>query len=135
MGYQIEWDNEEKTVVFQQYTGNPVKDDLYHLAEQSALMLNSVPHTVHLIIDERTIKLTLSSTDIKYLEKHVPTNQGVVVLIISKSGVVYKKLVQEIGKTLAPNAFKQTFFVTTVEEARQLLQDHFEVHYSQSALS
>jgi hypothetical protein len=135
MGYLIQWDNEEKTVVFQQYTGNPVKDDLYHLAEQSALMLNSVPHTVHLIIDERTIKLTLSSTDIKYLEKHVPTNQGVVVLIISKSGVVYKKLVQEIGKTLAPQAFKQTFFAATIEEARQLLQEHFEVHYPQSALS
>ena len=64
MGYLIHWDNEEKTVVFQQYTGNPVKDDLYHLAEESALMLNSVPHIVHLIIDERTIKLTLSSTDI-----------------------------------------------------------------------
>jgi hypothetical protein len=135
MGYLIEWDNEEKTVVFQQYTGNPVKDDLYHLAEESALMLNNVPHTVHLIIDERTIKLTLSSTDIKYLEKHVPANQGVVVLIISKSGAVYKKLVQDIGKTLAPNAFKQTFFVTTVEEARQLLRDQFEVHYPQSALS
>ena len=135
MSYLIQWDNAEKTVVLQQYTDNPIKDDLYHLAEQSALMLNSVPHTVHLIIDERTIKLTLSSTDIKYLEKHVPTNQGVVVLIISKSGVVYKKLVQEIGKTLAPNAFKQTFFVTTVEEARQLLQEQFEAYYPQSALS
>ena len=52
MGYLIQWDNEEKTVVFQQYTGNPVKDDLYHLAEESALMLNSVPHIVHLIIDD-----------------------------------------------------------------------------------
>ena len=135
MGYQIEWDNEEKTVVFQQYTGNPIKDDLYHLAEQSALMLNSVPHTVHLIIDERTIKLTLSSADIKYLEKHVPTNQGIVVLIISKNGAVYKKLVQEIGKTLAPKAFKQTVFVTTIEEARQLLQEQFGVNYPQSALS
>ena len=96
-------------------------------------MLNSVPHTVHLIIDERTIKLTLSSADIKYLEKHVPMNQGVVILIISKSGAVYKKLVQEIGKSLAPKAFKETLFVTTLEEARQLLQEQYGVHYPQSA--
>ena len=31
MSHLIQWDNEEKTVVFQQYTDNPVKDDLYYL--------------------------------------------------------------------------------------------------------
>ena len=70
MGHEIHWDNEAKTVVYQQYTGTPVKDDLYYLAEESAAMLNSVDHTVHLIIDERMIKLTLTSADIKFLEKN-----------------------------------------------------------------
>jgi hypothetical protein len=131
MGYLIQWDNAEKTVVLQQYTGNAVKDDLYHLAEESAGMLKTVPHKVHLIIDERAIKLTLSSTDIKYLEKHVPTNQGVVVVVVGRSGAAYKSLIQKIGKTMAPNAFKQTFFAATIEEARQLLQEQFGVHYPQ----
>ena len=135
IGYLIQWDNAEKTVVLQQYTDNPVKDDLYHLAEESALMLKSVPHTVHLIINEHTFKLRLSSADINFLERNVPTNQGAVVMVVSKSGQSYKKLMQNVGKTLAPNAFKQNFFVTTVEEARQLLQEQFEVHYPQSALS
>lgn len=76
MGHFIQWDNAAQTVVFQCYTETPVKDDLYYLAEKSAVMLKSVPHTVHLIIDERTIKLTLTSADIKYLEKNVPPNQG-----------------------------------------------------------
>jgi len=134
MGYLIQWDNAEKTVVLQQYTGNAVKDDLYHLAEESAAMLKTVPHKVHLIIDERAIKLTLSSTDIKYLEKHVPPNQGVVIVVVGRSGAAYKSLIQNIGKTLAPKAFKQTFFAATVEEARRLLQEQFEVHYPQSAL-
>jgi len=133
MSYIIQWDNAEKTVVLQQYTDNPIKDDLYHLAEESALMLKSVPHTVHLIIDERTSKLTLSSADINFLERTVPSNQGTVVMVVSKSGQSYKKLMQNVGKTLAPNAFKQNFFVTTVEEARQLLQDQFKVNYSQIA--
>ena len=43
MSYLIQWDNVEKTVVFQQYTENPVKDDLYHLSEESAKMLKTVP--------------------------------------------------------------------------------------------
>jgi hypothetical protein len=128
MGYQIQWDNEDKTVIFQQYIGTPVKDDLYHLAEESA-------HTVHLIIDERTIKLTLSSSDIKFLEKNVPANQGAVVMVVNKNDLNYKKVVQDIGKKQAPKTFAQPRFALTLEEARQLLQDQFGVNYSQSALS
>jgi hypothetical protein len=129
MGYHIQWDNEEKTVVLQQYTDNPVKDDLYFLAKESARMLNSVSHTVHLIIDERTIKLTLTSADIKYLEKNVPPNQGAVVMVVNKTDLSYKKFIQNFGKELAPNAFEQPYFALTPEDARKLLQEQFDVHY------
>lgn len=129
MGHRIEWDNEEKTVVLQQYTDVPVKDDLYYLAEESAAMLSSVDHTVHLIIDERTIKLTLTSADIQFLEKNVPPNQGVVVMLVNKTDVSYKKFVQNFGQQLAPNAFFQTYFVTTLEDARKILREKFDVKY------
>jgi len=129
MSYLIQWDNAEKTVVFQQYTEKPVKDDLYHLSEESAKMLNTVSHTVHLIIDERATKVTLNSADIKYLESNVPVNQGAVVMVIDKSGLAYKKVMQDVGRSLAPRAFSQPYFATTLEEARQLLQDQFDVHY------
>jgi|SRR3954471_21559800 hypothetical protein len=135
MGYLIRWDNEEKTVVFQQYTGKPIKDDLYHLAEESAQMLKSVSHPVHLIIDERTIKLTLSSSDIKFLEKNVPPNQGAVVMVVSKSDLNYKKVIQNMGKKQAPKTFAQPRFALTIEEAREILKEQFGVHYSESALS
>lgn len=130
MGYLIRWDNLEKTVVFQQYRGEVVKDDLYHLAEESAKMLKSVPHTVHLIIDERTINLVLNSADIKFLESNVPTNQGAVVIVINKSRLPYKKFIHNAGVKLAPKTFEQPFFVTTIEEARQLLEEQFQVNYS-----
>src|SRR3954471_993721 len=105
MGHFIQWDNQEQTVVFQQYTDNPVKDDLYYLAEKSAALVNSVLHIVHLIIDERNIKLTLTSADIHYLEKHVPANQGAVMVLVNKNDLNYKKYVQNFGEKLAPNAF------------------------------
>lgn len=135
MGYLIQWDNDEKTVVFQQYTGTPIKDDLYHLAAESAKMLASVPHTVHLIIDERTIKLTLTSADIRFLEKNVPPNQGAVIMVVSKNDLNYKKMVQDIGKKQAPKTFAQPRFAATIEEARQRLADEFGVVYSESALT
>ena len=129
MGHIIQWDNEEKTVVLQQYTKGAVKDDLYQLASESAAMLKSVPHTVHLIIDETEIKLTLNSADINFLEKNVPPNQGAVVMVVSKSNLTYKKVVQEMGRKLAPKTFEKPFFVNTIEQARELLQDEWEVHY------
>ena len=129
MGHFIKWDNAEKTVVFQSYTGTPIKDDLYCLSEESAMMLGSVLHTVHLIVDESNAKLNLNSTDMKYLEKNVPPNQGAVVMILNKSDATYKKLIQGIGQSVAPVAFGHTFFVSSVDEARQLLQDQFDICY------
>ncbi len=129
MGHFIQWDNAAQTVVFQSYTETPVKDDLYYLAKKSAEMLKSVPHTVHLIIDERTIKLTLTSSDIKYLEKNVPPNQGAVVMLVNKNHLNYKKFIQDFGKKFAPKAFDQPYFAATPEEARQLLHDLFDVVY------
>lgn len=129
MGYRIEWDNANKTVVLQQYTEAPAKEDLYHLAEESAKMLKGVSHTVHLIIDERPIKLSLSSLDMKYLEMNVPPNQGAVVMIVEKNSLSYKQWIQNLGKTMAPKAFEKPFFATTLEEARELLQKLFGVQY------
>ncbi|MBA3873897.1 MAG: hypothetical protein H0X30_32595 [Anaerolineae bacterium] len=129
MSYSIQWDNADQTVVFQQYTDTAVKEDLYSLSKKSAEMLRSVAHTVHLIIDERPVKVTLNYTDIKFLESNVPDNQGAVVMIVNKSGLAYKKMIQDLGRTLAPKAFDQPYFAETLEEARQLLQEQFEVHY------
>ena len=129
MSYLIRWDNEEKTVLFQQYTDNAVKDDLYHLAEESAKMLKSVEHTVHLIIDESNAKITLNPTDMKYLEDNVPANQGAVVMVVEEGGLTYKRIMQNVARTVAPKAFDQPYFAATIEEAQQLLQEQFGVHY------
>ena len=129
MGYLIQWDNVDKTVVLQQYTDAPIKEDLYHLTEESAAMLKTVSHTVHLVIDERKIKLSLSSMDMKYLEMHVPPNQGAVVIVVDKNSLPYKEWIQNLGKVMAPKAFEKPLFAATIEEARELLQKLFGVRY------
>jgi hypothetical protein len=133
MGHQITWDNEDKTVVLQVYTEGAVKDDLYHLAQKSADMIHSVAHTVHLIIDERNINLVLSSTDMKYLDKTTPKNQGAVVMVVQSSKLAYKTAVQGLGKIIGPSAFAQPYFVDSVEAARQFLEASFDVRYPSEA--
>jgi hypothetical protein len=125
----IKWDNEEKTVVLQQYTDHATKDDLYEMAAESARMLSTCEHTVHLIIDERTMAFSLNSADMAYLEKRVPPNQGVVVLVVHPENMHYKDVIQGVGTRVAPHAFDNQFKVTSLEEARALLQEKFGVAY------
>lgn len=130
MTHNIQWDTADKTVVLQEYLDSVSKADLYQLAEKSAHMLSTVHHTVHLIIDERNSNFSLNSFDMDHLEALRPNNQGVVVLIVPPIKLEYKRTVQRLGRCIAPNAFGQTYFVHSVEQARQLLQDSFNVNYS-----
>jgi len=129
MTHEISWDNAEKTVVFQRYLLGATKDDLYHLAKKSSEMLASVPHTVHIIVDERNIDLVLTSSDMQYLGKLAPENQGAVVVIVPDYRFGYKQIVQNIGKKIAPSAFDQPFFAENVEDARKFLRENFGVVY------
>jgi len=129
MSHNIQWDNEAKTVVLQAYTDGATKDDLYQLVEKSAHMLKTVRHTVHLIIDERKIHLTLTPADMAFLERYRPKNQGVIVILITPAELKHKSamvdLIQRAGMKTAANAY----FAGSVEEARQFLCQEFGVHY------
>ena len=130
MSHSISWDNEDKTVVLQSYDAGAVKDDLYEMAQQSAHMLSQHEHTIHIIIDERNVEYALNSADMAYLEKRLPKNQGAVVVIPKPNSALYKSIVQEMGKRIAPHAFGATYFVDSVAEARKLLQENFGARYS-----
>jgi hypothetical protein len=129
MGFEITWDNNAKSVVLQRYIEPASKNDLILLAQKSSEMLKTIPHVVHLILDERNIKLMLNKTDLQYLEQLVPSNQGAVVMVVPQSQVSYKLISQQLGKLLAPKTVNRSYFVSTVEEARTMLQQKFGVVY------
>jgi hypothetical protein len=135
MGHSIRWDNDEKTVVFQEYDEHPTKDDLYQLAQKSAEMLASVDHTVHLIIDERNVSHIINTNDMEFLEQLTPKNQGAVMVIVQARKIGYKTMIQRLAKSLSPNAFAQGYFVETPEQARKVLQESFGVHYPADMLA
>ena len=129
MAHRVVWDNEDKTVALQEYLPGATKDDLYLLAKESAALLSTVSHKVHLIIDERNIQLTVNSADMRYLEKNVPPNQGDVVVVPAAGSLLFKKMMQNIASGIAPKAFSEPNFAKTVEEARELLQQQQGVNY------
>src|SRR5215207_8664418 len=129
MAHFINWDNEDKTVVLQQYVDEASKDDLYALAGKSAELLNQYDHTIHLIIDERQMSLTLNSADMAYLGRKAPKNQGKVVVIVSLEDIRYKNMVHELGKRIAPRAFTEPHYCSSLEEARIYLRDNFGINY------
>lgn len=135
MAYQIRWYNRQKTVVLQQYSDDVTKDDLYKMARESADMLKSVSHTVHLIIDERSVDNMLTTTDMQFLEKMVPPNQGAVVVVVAEHKLKYKSIVQGMGNKIAPHAFaKETVFVSSLEKAQAYLQQHYALMFDDLVL-
>ena len=132
MAHQISWDNPDKTVVLQVYTEAPTKEDFYQLAEKSAAMLSTVSHTVHLIVDERKIKLVLNVADMNFLQKQLPQNQGGLVILVDPTAVRYKTAVHNLTQQLVAGTFSQLYFANSVEEARHILQKNFGVRYPSS---
>ncbi|MCA9883894.1 MAG: hypothetical protein KC708_13020 [Anaerolineae bacterium] len=124
--HHIEWDNLDKTVVLQTYEKGAGKADIYQMADKSAEMLNEVDHTVHLIIIEPVSRSVVSPTELKYLDKKVPPNQGMVMLV---GGDKFSEIVKTIGDNLKNKAVANLRFVQTPEEARQYLVDELGVAY------
>lgn len=133
MGYSIQWDNEDKTVVLQQYSDDASKDDWYQLAQESARMLSSVPHTVHIIIDERNVNLVATAADMQFLENLVPPNEGTCVVVTSRFKFRYKKLSKRVREQILKDTSHQAHFVESVDDARKVLQEQYGVVYSRSA--
>lgn len=129
MAHNINWDNEAKTVVLQEFLDPVSKDDLYHIAQKSAQMLNGVDHIVHLIMDERKVNYVLNSADMAYLERLTPKNQGAVIVVVPQQRITYKNVVRSLGERISPNAFDNVYFVETIEEARTFLVENFDVDY------
>lgn len=121
MGYSINWDNDDKTVLVQTYTDPVSKDDLYQLVKKTAEILATCPHTVHLIIDERKVDFLLNSADLGYIQKMLPPNQGTVVLVVLPGNMTYKRVFMTRTRHLIDRA--ETQFVESIEDARALLQE------------
>jgi hypothetical protein len=78
------------------------------------------------------MNFVFNSADMAYMGKTTPANQGACVMVILEANLRYKDVVQQLGKRIGPNAFREPYFVTSIEEARRFLQEAFGVNYPSS---
>jgi hypothetical protein len=109
MGHRITWDNEDETVVLQEYTDGATKSDFHQLVKESSALLKTVQHTVHLIIDERKILLILESSDATLLKKWLPENEGTVVVVMPPARIEYRRAFQFLSKQLLRKNYANTY--------------------------
>ncbi|MDX2078267.1 MAG: hypothetical protein SFZ02_17675 [bacterium] len=120
MGFNVIWDNDEKTILRQTYTARWTVDDFLACTDKTYRLLNNVPHTVHIIIDltqaTRTPANILSA--MRYAEEHVNENLGQIVVIGADD---FAKEIFSPARRIAPNATRTMIFVETLPQAYDFL--------------
>ncbi len=122
MKAKLIWDNPEKTLLRQVYTGNITTEDILGTARETYELLGTVPHTVHLFLElsslSRSVQISFMEAA-KDLDLMVASNQGYVIGIGGGLGLLYTVKSMEIA---APKATEKSYLVDTMEEARELLR-------------
>lgn len=120
MPYQVTWDDEEKTIVVQTYSGKVLVEEYYNAVDKSAQLLSSVNHTVDLIMDLTDMKSDLKGflTAVSYANKKVPSNQRLVTVVGANR---FAQTMAKIAGTIAPKATENVYFVDTLEEAHRVI--------------
>lgn len=115
MPITVEWDNPEKTIIRQTYTGSWTWDDLEKASDQVNALQDTVDHRVHLLADLRNGK-TLPENPIKQaanVHRNHPNNGKVVIV---GGNLVVRGLFRMIAKVY-PVLGATLNFVDTFEEA------------------
>jgi hypothetical protein len=123
MPASVGWENEEKTIIRQQLMGDWTFEEYTTSARETQTLTGSMSHTVHVIIDftastsHPTKLLSVGSS----LDRNLPTNQGVVVVIQVPAYV--RALFQVMGK-LYPKVTQNSYEVNTLDEAFAIIREH-----------
>ncbi len=120
MSIQVMWDDAEKTIIRQVFSGQVTLQDYITAVDQVEQMAKEVPHTVHSLMDRTGVTSTPSIVlpAMRYANNHVPPNLGIRVVV---NGGVFTQVIVDIGRRVAPRLIHDIQFVDTVEEGRALI--------------
>ena len=123
MPFQVTWDDKEKTIVVQTYSGKVLVEDYYDAIDKSAELLSSVQHPVDLIMDTSEAKTDMKGflTAASYANKKVPENQRLVIVVAADR---FMQTMARIAGTIAPKAAENVYFVDTLEDARNVITEY-----------
>ena len=124
---RVEWDNEECTII--RLEVNPIwtiDDYLYGVQEVNALM-DTVDYKVHVIIDMRKSTAIPSGFLSAMRSQKNRTHHNMGVTVIVGAGALITTMFTMINKILYPKNTGTNFMTSTLESARELLNERIKV--------
>jgi ribosomal protein S15P/S13E len=123
MSIDVYWDNDEKTIIRQDFAGNWTKDDYFAAIDESYKMSETVNHPVDTIIDMRNnttnpIQLMNIFSTANKLESHVSDNQRAVVIVGANVTIEFAL---RMAKRIAKRAAENSHTARTLEEAYDII--------------
>lgn len=123
MAVQVVWDDNEKRVIRQIYSGHVTIEDYYEATDQVTEMVSQVSHVVHSIMDRSAVISAPNSVlqALLYANNKLPDNIELN-LIVNPS--TYTRMITNIGRRIAPRVVHHIHYALTLAEARQIIQEH-----------
>jgi hypothetical protein len=121
MAIQVSWMDESKTVLVARYAGEWTMGDYFRFVEEREALIMAQAHKVHIVYDysdsTSTPKDLLAGA--QYANKHMPNNQGIVVLL--KANPVIKAFMLMAKRTGLP-VTRYVYTAESKEEALSLIE-------------
>ncbi len=126
MGIIITWDNEEHTLLRYYFEAEWSWADLFEGWQYALDMVDGNPHQVDTIVDMTDSKtwLSYSSQSVRQLGQFTAPDQLGLVIVVRAN--VFVQTLWDMYSRLFPAKAKQLNlrFVSTIDEARQIIADH-----------
>ncbi|MDX1991195.1 MAG: hypothetical protein SF029_02320 [bacterium] len=121
MSITVDWDNNEKTIIRQTYVGKWTWDEFYASCEEFALLAQTVPHTVHMLIDMRHAG-PLPGGALSHIGalNRLPPNMGRIVAVGVGSFVMR---MFNVAAAVRPAVKERILIVATLDEAYSHLKE------------
>lgn len=136
MSIQLNWCNEEKTILCHNYEGTWTLEDLHNMIDKSYSLIDSVGHAgiVDIIADvsqSQTPPGKLLSVSRHYRSKR-HERQGIQVVVGTSLRLSFMKIITQTAMAIIPQA-RNVRFASTVEEAHQIIKSNRQqLHHSNS---
>ena len=124
MPVTVTWDNPNRTILSQQFSGRWTWDEFYRVTyDQTCHMMFSAPHTVHVIADiehsSYTTSMSGALTQVRNVALAYPDNWGALVLVNSRP---FLTILMGLFKRTYPDLAERIFVATSRAEAYAIIE-------------
>jgi hypothetical protein len=123
MPARVYWDNEEKSIIVREMSGDWTWEEYFVAIKQVREFLDEVDHHVDIIVDCReTYKFpTAALPNIANANRSYSANMGVQVIV--GSNLIVKMFAEMLQKVM-PQAISHFLFVNAIEDAYKVIKKH-----------